>query len=69
MGVCISVAAVTAAGGCALTAGRFWQTPGMPAQPKVTTHHSAPRLRSASVVDGACQIKSRARRLGSRPEW
>src|SRR5476649_2369916 len=30
-------------------------------------------LRSASVVDGACQIKSkiksRARRPGSRPEW
>ncbi len=28
-------------------------------------------LRSASVVDGACQIKikSRARRPESRPEW
>src|SRR5476649_1186143 len=102
--------------GSALTAGHFWQTPGMPAQPKVTKrslpHHSAPRpgsvcphsglnpwaaatghpwptrltrrpaglptdssLRSASVVDGACQIKvkskikSRARRPESRPEW
>ncbi|TVT90604.1 hypothetical protein FPT15_12270 [Pseudomonas sp. RGB] len=44
---CVSVAAVTAAGGCALTAGHCWQTPGMPAQPKVTKrsvpHHSAPR--------------------------
>ena len=62
--VYISVAAVTAAGGSTLTAGHFWQTPGMPAQPKLTQrslpHRSVPRLRSASVVDGACQIKSRA---------
>ncbi len=26
-------------------------------------------LRSASVVDRACQIKSKARRPSSRPEW
>ncbi|TLG82080.1 hypothetical protein FEM54_33770, partial [Pseudomonas edaphica] len=48
LAVYISVAAVTAAIGSALTAGHFWQTPGMPAQPKVTKrsspHHSVPRL-------------------------
>ncbi|AUO24058.1 hypothetical protein C0058_19460 [Pseudomonas sp. NC02] len=47
----ISVSSVTAAYGSALTAGHFWQTPGMPAQPKVTKrslpHHSMPRLGSA----------------------
>jgi hypothetical protein len=32
----ISIAAVTAAQGSALTAGHFFQTPGMPAQKKVT---------------------------------
>jgi len=32
----ISVASGAAAGGFALTASHFWQTPGMPAQPKVT---------------------------------
>ncbi|AFY20476.1 hypothetical protein PputUW4_03281 [Pseudomonas sp. UW4] len=34
--VYISVFLVTAAYGSALTAGHFWQTPGVPAQPKVT---------------------------------
>ncbi|MCS3416533.1 hypothetical protein M2399_001103 [Pseudomonas sp. BIGb0450] len=55
-GVYISVAAVTAAYGSALTAGHFWQTPGMPAQPKVTKrslpHHSVPRLGSACRNEG-----------------
>ncbi|MCS3439519.1 hypothetical protein M2399_004979 [Pseudomonas sp. BIGb0450] len=54
--VYISVAAVTAAYGSALTAGHFWQTPGMPAQPKVTKrslpHHSVPRLGSACRNEG-----------------
>ncbi|KAB0528176.1 hypothetical protein F7R20_01260 [Pseudomonas brassicacearum subsp. brassicacearum] len=44
--VCISVAAVTAAGGSALTAGHFWKSR-EPDQPKVTKnalpHHSVPR--------------------------
>ncbi len=52
----ISVAAVTAVYGSALTAGHFWQTPGMPAQPKVTKrslpHHSVPRLGSACRNEG-----------------
>ncbi len=54
--VYISVAAVTATYGSALTAGHFWQTPGMPAQPKVTKrslpHHSVPRLGSACPHSG-----------------
>ncbi|PMU46893.1 hypothetical protein C1X85_33420 [Pseudomonas sp. GP01-A6] len=54
--VYISVAAVTAAYGSALTAGHFWQTPGMPAQPKVTKrslpHHSVPRPGSACPHSG-----------------
>jgi len=57
----ISIPAVTAAYGSALTAGHFWQTPRMPAQPKVTKRSRpwrtafAPasirghRLRSASL--------------------
>ncbi len=48
--VCISVAAVTAAGGSALTAGHFWRAP------KVTKsalpHHSVPRLGSACLNEG-----------------
>ncbi|MGX1172028.1 hypothetical protein AB7M32_000753 [Pseudomonas sp. R151218B TE3479] len=63
--VYISVAAVTAAGGYALTACHFWQTPGMPAQPKVTKrslpHHSAPRLGSVCPHSG---IAPWARREG-----
>jgi hypothetical protein len=42
--VYISISAVTADMGSALTAGHFWQTPGMPAQPRVTTLGASPRL-------------------------
>ncbi len=81
--VCISVAAVTAAGGSALTAGHFWRAP------KVTKsalpHHSVPRLGSAclnegiapwaaakghpwpSAANGAPRSTSTARRPNSRP--
>ena len=65
--------------GSALTAGHFWQTPGMPAQPKVTKrsvpHHSAPRLGSVCPhygqrgLTGRLRSKSKARWPESRPEW
>jgi len=55
MSVYISVAAVTAAYGSALTAGHFWKDR-KPAQPKVTKrsspHHSAPRLGSVCPNEG-----------------
>jgi hypothetical protein len=54
--VYISVSAVTAAYGFALTASPFWQTPGMPAQPKGTKRsrpkRPAPRLGSGSLRCG-----------------
>ncbi len=53
--VCISVFAVTAAGGSALTAGHFWKSR-EPDQPKVTKnalpHHLVPRLGSACLNEG-----------------
>ncbi|AHL35844.1 hypothetical protein CD58_24540 [Pseudomonas brassicacearum] len=53
--VCISISAVTAAYGSALTAGHFWKSR-EPDQPKVTKsalpHHSAPRPGSVCPHSG-----------------
>ncbi|MCP1455295.1 hypothetical protein J3D49_002849 [Pseudomonas kilonensis] len=79
--MCISIAAVMAAYGSALTAGHFWKSR-EPDQPKVTKsalpHHSAPRLGSVCPhcampafgqrgLTGRPRSKAEARRPDSRP--
>ena len=45
---------------CGNGAGHFWQTPGMPAQPKLTKrslpHHSVPRLGSTAATGGVALL-------------
>ena len=64
----ISIPAVTATYGSALTAGHFWKGPKVTKRP--SPHHSAPRLGSVcpnAGLTGRLEIKSRARRPYSRP--